>query len=274
MLRADSGALYQCEGCSLIFRFPVPTAEQLNAAYESMPIDKWNYVAPPRWGWVAEQIRQHAPNRRVLDVGCFRGDFLNVLPKEYERFGVEPSPSASDVAASRGVKILARDALDELAGHEDSFGAIVLMDVAEHLADPARVFRHQAKYLAPGGLLIVLTGNADYWLARRSLPFYWYMSFPVHLTYLSRRYFRWYEKSVDWKMVGLLYYSHQSNGMLRRLNELGQGVRLILWRRILEGNWLGKLLGPTRLFRKLASAKSPPLLFSVKDHIGVALKKI
>lgn len=216
-------------------------------------------------------IADLAPNRKVLDVGCFRADFLNTIGKEYECYGIEPNQNAAEVAKSRGVKIIGSEAMDELKGFEGFFGTIVLMDVAEHLPDPAAAFRHLAKYLAPNGILLVLTGNADHWIAKSSLPFYWYMSFPIHLVFLGKRYFKWFIENDGWSIARRLYFSHQDHGLWRRFRHYELALRFLIWRRLLNGNWAGALLKRTRLFRNIADQKSPLLLFCVSDHIGVAL---
>jgi len=270
-LRQKSGELFQCDNCHLVFRSPVPTRDELIAAYQAFPSESWDYVAPPRWAWMRKCIADLAPNRKVLDVGCFRGDFLTTIVGQYECYGIEPNQNAAETAKSRGIKIIGSEAMDELKGFEGFFGTIVLMDVAEHLPDPAVAFRHLAKYLAPKGILLVLTGNADHWLAKSSLPFYWYMSFPIHLVFLSDRYFKWFTRNDGWSIARRLYFSHQDHGLWRRFRHYELAFRFLIWRQLLNGNWAGSLLKKTRLFRNISDQRSPLLLFCLRDHIGVAL---
>jgi SAM-dependent methyltransferase len=270
-LRQSSGGLYRCLNCGLAFRNPVPSRDELIAAYKSIPSEQWEYSEPARWAWLRTCISEYAPNNRVLDVGCFRADFLRTLPRGYECFGIEPNLEAAEIARSRGVTIIGAEAMEELQCAEGLFGAIVIMDVAEHLPDPAAAFRHLGKYLAPRGILLVLTGNADHWLARWSLPFYWYMIFPIHLAYLSTTYFNWFARNEGWVIIKRLYFSHQDHGRWRRFREMEIGLRVMVWKRWLEGSGLGRLFGRTRLFRGIAAMKTPPFAFCVPDHVGVVL---
>ncbi|WP_175414899.1 class I SAM-dependent methyltransferase [Nibricoccus aquaticus] len=272
-LREMSGGLFECESCRLVFRSPMPPDEALRAAYAAMPADSWAYEVPGHWGWIRNCIRELAPNKRVLDVGCFRGDFLETLPKDSVRFGIEPNADAGGIASSRGITMLGRDAMDQLPGNEESFGAIVLMDVAEHVRDPAAVFRHLRRYLAPGGVLLVLTGNSEHWLARRSLPFYWYMSFPIHLVYLGSRYMRWLARTERWTIARELRYTTHFRGRKNHAKDLAQGVALMMWKRWLGKSFLAGALRKMPGIARLDAMKSPPLLFSVHDHFGVALVK-
>jgi SAM-dependent methyltransferase len=270
-LRQTAGGLHRCRVCHLVYRAPMPSAEELRLVYASMPVASWSYEAPAHWEWIRMCIEDLSPNNRVLDVGCFRGDFLSTLPSKFERFGIEPNADAAKLAMARGVSIIGREASDELSDAAEKFGAIILMDVAEHFVDPAGVFRHLKKYLAPGGVLLVLTGNSEHWLARRSLPFYWYMSFPIHLVYLGLPYIRWLAAKDGWALARQLRYPMHYRGRRNHLKDGSIGVALVVWRRWLARTFLADVLKRTSFFKRLAEMQSPPLLFSLHDHFGVAL---
>src|SRR5205085_9962946 len=83
-----------------------------------------------------ELLLQFAPGRRVLDFGCYDGGFLDYLGPEFDRNGIEPSTSAAQRAAQRGVRIPGPtvDSVDTAA--IEPFDAILIFDVMEHLTDP------------------------------------------------------------------------------------------------------------------------------------------
>jgi SAM-dependent methyltransferase len=256
-LRASAGGLYRCPACFLIFRWPVPTEKQLSDAYASIPTDAWSYTEPPYWAWTLDALRSSAPNHNVLDVGCFRGDFSGTLPPEWRRYGIEPNTAAADVARTKGITVLGALASDRIEPPEDGFGAIVMFDVIEHVTDPAATVAHLSGYLADGGLIIIVTGNADHWLPRWSLPDYWYMSFPYHLCHLSRRYFSWLcarhsLRIIDWKS-----FSHHQYGPRHRLRQYAEGLKRIIRHAITREQ----------------PRDSPPMLFGVADHCWVVLRK-
>ena len=272
-LEKSCGAVYRCKRCHLVFRFPMPTPQELARAYEDWPVTCWTYQEPLHWDWTLTCIRNFSPNKNVLDVGCFRGDFLRKLPPEFEKFGVEPNPQAAEIATNSGIKIIGRDVMDHLAGQEGQFGAIVMMDVAEHVPDPAAVFRHLRTYLAPGGILIVLTGNSDHWLARLSLPFYWYMSFSVHLVHLGKRYFRWVSKTDHWELLQMSSYALWEQDASVRSRERKRGLAVWLWQKCLQKTPLAALLRKFSQIAKVESIRTPPMLYSQRDHVGAVLRK-
>jgi SAM-dependent methyltransferase len=110
----------------------------------------------------------------VLELGCHTGSFGKVLSDRGHRFvGVEADPEAAGVARGRGLDVRQGDAerdgfLEELTG---PFDAVVLMDVLEHLRDPAALLRRLKFLLRAGGLLLVTGPNVAYWAVRKSLLF-------------------------------------------------------------------------------------------------------
>jgi SAM-dependent methyltransferase len=99
--------------------------------------------------------------RRLLDVGCGSGDFLQRMRSlGWEAVGVEPDPVAA--ARARSANLDVRDGLlVDAAFDDDSFDAIVLSHVIEHVHDPVGLLRECGRVLRPGGVLIVMTPNLD-----------------------------------------------------------------------------------------------------------------
>ncbi len=271
-LRAESGGLHRCRHCDLVFRAPVPSPAALARAYAAIPVGSWSYQRPRWWDWSAEAIRRFAPNPRVLDVGCFRGDFLSSLGESVQKFGVEPNPAAARHATANGVEIIGQSATDDLSAHRGRFGTVVLMDVIEHVEDPVGVLRELSPLLAPGGIFIILTGNSTAWWVRRALPHYWYMSFPIHLVYLGERYLRWLEGRLglvrrDWRVL-----AHESAGRRQRLRELGKALGMAVWHGWLARSFLGGVAGRVWPFRRLRQLPEPPRLMSLPDHFWAVLQ--
>ncbi len=136
---------------------------------------------------------QQTRRGNVLDVGCGAGDFLSTLPAELTKYGVEPSVAAAAAARERGVSIPA----PTLAQLPPQFGfdVITMIDVIEHVAEPQGLLDQALFHLAPGGSLIIATGDAGNALWNRVFRSrFWYFSFPEHLTFPSLRYFHiWHE---------------------------------------------------------------------------------
>jgi 2-polyprenyl-6-hydroxyphenyl methylase/3-demethylubiquinone-9 3-methyltransferase len=101
---------------------------------------------------------------RLLDVGCGGGLLANPLAADgYRVKGVDRSapslaaartrvPAGADAAYAVGDAL----ALDEASS---SFDAVLMMDLLEHLDEPARAVAEAARVLKPGGLLLFHTFN-------------------------------------------------------------------------------------------------------------------
>jgi O-antigen chain-terminating methyltransferase len=142
--------------------------------------------------WQEEYVRLIEPHlnalppdkRRVLDVGCGRGEFLVLLNERgIPATGVEINRASANLAREDGLHVESADALDFLeAQPPDTFGAIVAFQVVEHL--PLDVLRRfldlvRAK-LAPGGVCVLETLNPGSFSAYR-----WYFMDPTHQAFLA-----------------------------------------------------------------------------------------
>jgi 2-polyprenyl-3-methyl-5-hydroxy-6-metoxy-1,4-benzoquinol methylase len=100
---------------------------------------------------------------RLLDVGCGGGDFIAGMQSlGWNVSGIETDPVAVKRAKGRGLDVhLGEVWTAELA--EDSYDAITMAHVIEHVHDPARVLARCRRLLKPDGTLVVTTPNSDSW---------------------------------------------------------------------------------------------------------------
>ena len=109
---------------------------------------------------LANELGGSAP---VMDFGCGRGEFLELLQKKgIECKGVEIDPVLAADARELGLDVKAGDGLALLASEVDnSLGGIVLMQVIEHLTIQQQLDLVALSFekLRPGGRIIVETVN-------------------------------------------------------------------------------------------------------------------
>jgi SAM-dependent methyltransferase len=185
----DGGHLWKCESCQSMFRHPILPNSSYLCLYADGAEDQFGAIRGRQDFVIIRRMieEKHRPCG-VLDVGCGAGDFLMTLPADLARYGVEPSAAASAAARNRGVSILA-PTLDDLSA-EAIFDVITIIDVIEHVADPGALLDAALAHLAPGGSLIIATGDPDSALWSRIFRArFWYVSFPEHITFPSLKYF-------------------------------------------------------------------------------------
>jgi SAM-dependent methyltransferase len=99
------------------------------------------------------------PNGTLLEIGCGNGDRLALFKKlGWKVCGIEPDAEAAYIGRARGLDIRL-DALQNLP--TDSFDAVVMSHVIEHVPDPQETIRECLRLLRPQGMLIMLTPNTD-----------------------------------------------------------------------------------------------------------------
>lgn len=144
----------------------------------------------------------------VLDIGCGRGEFLEILRDEgIPARGIEIDPKLVDVCRQRGLDVKVGDALAELASLDDGeLGGIVMIQVVEHLTPQQVLELVLLAYdkVRPGGRVIFETVNPQslYVFAR---AFYLDPTHtqPVHPAYLDFvfRQAGFSEVGIDWRSL-------------------------------------------------------------------------
>jgi 2-polyprenyl-3-methyl-5-hydroxy-6-metoxy-1,4-benzoquinol methylase len=99
----------------------------------------------------------------VLDVGCGRGELLELLERAgIDATGVDSDAGMAERARAAGLDVAVGDGVEHLASHAPgSLGAITAIHVIEHMpADTLlRFVRVARERLRPGGLLVCETIN-------------------------------------------------------------------------------------------------------------------
>jgi SAM-dependent methyltransferase len=110
---------------------------------------------------VLQLERSGFSGRSVLDVGCGPGFLLRVLVEHgYEASGVDHSQEALRLARERvDGELRQGDACGTLPWPDQSFDAVVLHDVIEHLGEPDHALDEVHRVLRRGGLVLLSTLN-------------------------------------------------------------------------------------------------------------------
>lgn len=108
-----------------------------------------------------KQIMKIKPSGKLLDVGCAMGFFVELaLKKGFDAYGIDPSEYAVNEAQTLvGSERIKQGTLDIVKFSPKSFDVITLLDVFEHLADPAKDIHALVKLLKDDGILLIATGD-------------------------------------------------------------------------------------------------------------------
>jgi SAM-dependent methyltransferase len=265
----SGGRLWRCASCQSMFRHPILSSSAYLQLYAGGAADQWVADASRLDLQIIRDLISRRPQAvRALDVGCGTGGFLGTLPQRIGRFGVEPSSAAAELAREQGVSIVG-GTLDEVpAGLR--FDVITMIDVVEHVADPLALLGQTLPHLAPGGCLIVSTGDPTARMWRdvfRSR--FWYSSYPEHISFPSLHLLRAWQERSNLQLLAAVRTPYRSISRVRAAAYFGAqaayglspAVSDACWRAL---NWLRR--SPERR-RRHFSAGAPGLFC---DHQVIA----
>lgn len=247
----------RCRGCGHLYLSPRPAPETLDVIY---PSDYYAYdlersVNPLALGvkrWLEsrklERLLRHCttPTPRFLDVGCGDGRLLDALaargvPRE-RLWGVELAAEPVAALGARGYHAH-RGRIEELELPAASFDLIVMLQVIEHVADPAETCTALARLLAPGGLLVIETPNA------RSLD----------ARVFRRRYWGGYHFPRHWNLFDATTLERLGRGAGLEPVGFESFVCAVFWIYPLH-HWLRERGAPSWLYRWFWPTRNVPLL--------------
>lgn len=112
--------------------------------------------------------RKYIKNKKILDVGCWTGQFEELVVKDAKEIvGIDPGAEAIKYAKQRfpAVKFIT-GTLDTISFPKNSFDAVTLFDVLEHLPANTEVetLKKIHSLLKPNSYLIITTPN-DHFLS-------------------------------------------------------------------------------------------------------------
>jgi SAM-dependent methyltransferase len=106
-----------------------------------------------------QEIERYAPGRRLLDIGCSNGAFIEATVHDgWDAQGVELRNESVRFARNRGMTIYDQS-LEHIGFLPSSFDVLTIWQVIEHIDSPAALLAECRKILRSGGLVAVSTPN-------------------------------------------------------------------------------------------------------------------
>jgi SAM-dependent methyltransferase len=165
-LKPFEGRLVKCEECGLVFRNPMPSDKTTVDYYKKNYSDIFeeerikSYRQDIFLNFLKSARRYLDKGRRLLDVGCGYGFFLNLAKDQgWKVYGVELSEDACQFAQKKLELDIFCGGLKEASFPSDYFDAVTLWNVLDHMTDPQQQLLEIRRILKNDGLLFLRLPN-------------------------------------------------------------------------------------------------------------------
>lgn len=193
----QSFAIQQCDACGFRFTNPRPDETAIGSYYESEQYISHNDGSSGVISMAYRTVRKytlesklqlvnklHQGRRRLLDVGCGTGAFLETCKKVgWDIVGVEPDSDARAVSAKK-LQVAIEPNLSALTG-VDSFDIISLWHVLEHMPSLGQTIPQLYELLTRTGTLLIAVPNSDSYDATYFKEYWAAYDVPRHLHHFT-----------------------------------------------------------------------------------------
>jgi SAM-dependent methyltransferase len=160
-----------CRTCGLVRSDPVAGEDLLAKLYASSSFDYGQEVESIRetYGRALGWLEASSPRRdALLEIGCGNGFFLQQALRRRWRTvrGVEPSADAVAKAPRELDGAIVQDVMHGGLFAPESFDAVCLFQVLDHISDPVGLLEECLSVLRPGGQILAFNHNVSAWSAR------------------------------------------------------------------------------------------------------------
>ena len=191
----DPFSISDCRACGFIFMNPPYTPQYINSLYGRNYYEgESGYVYQDErlhekyhsfvWDARLRIIRKYISEGALLDIGCSFGGFLKRASRLFDPYGIEISEHSGGEARKIFGDRVHTGTLNDHPFGDMKFAAITMIEVLEHMPDPAAAVRECARLTAPGGVLVIQTANMSGLQAELLGSRYAYFM-PGHLSYFN-----------------------------------------------------------------------------------------
>ena len=163
--------LVRCGRCGLVRSDPVLDPGAMAEFYRASTFDYGAELGGLRstYATALDRMAGLAPAKRaLLDIGCGSGFVLSLaLDRGWHSVrGVEPSADAVDHAPAGIRALIEPEMMRPGLFAAESFDAVTLFQVLDHMPDPLGLLRESYRILSPGGAILAFNHNVDAYSAR------------------------------------------------------------------------------------------------------------
>jgi len=186
--------LQRCGVCGLIATHPAPPESELPRYYQSEDYIShtggskklmdvaYRWVRERNIRWKEKTLRQFSSAASLLDYGCGTGELIaHCRQSRWRVQGVEPNEKARIAATQHGVPVT-----PDLSPVTDSFAAVSLWHVLEHVPNPVQTLADLVTRLEKDGTIFIAVPNCASADAQHYGPFWAGYDVPRHLWHFQQ----------------------------------------------------------------------------------------
>jgi 2-polyprenyl-3-methyl-5-hydroxy-6-metoxy-1,4-benzoquinol methylase len=181
--------------CNVGVTIPIPSPSELSSLYSSgtyrSASGKRFVGLVETWVYFARQLRRKRIEKykrtgRILDIGCGRGVFLDVMRKHgWKVAGTEYNKeTAESINKNYNINIVTGDPGD-WGFPPESFDVVTMNHVLEHMSAPESAIGECSRLLEKGGLLVVAVPNITSLQSAMGKHLWFHLDIPYHLYHFS-----------------------------------------------------------------------------------------
>ena len=187
--------VFFCKMCNVGVTIPIPSPSELSSLYSSgtyrSASGKRFVGLVETWVYFARQLRRKRIEKykrtgRILDIGCGRGVFLDVMRKHgWKVAGTEYNKeTAESINKNYNINIVTGDPGD-WGFPPESFDVVTMNHVLEHMSAPESAIGECSRLLEKGGLLVVAVPNITSLQSAMGKHLWFHLDIPYHLYHFS-----------------------------------------------------------------------------------------
>ena len=226
----------RCKNCEFIFMNPRFNQKTIKSFYkkeyysgkndysyhDEREIKKFSkYI----WDKRISIINSFIKGGNFLDVGCSFGGLLESSKKYFKPYGIEISNYACNYLKNDPDITIHNGTFKNHSFKDNFFSVITMIELIEHLEDPASSIKESFRLLKDDGLLVIQTANMEGLQAKLFKERYSYFM-PGHLSYFTKRSLVEILKQTGFKKVKVFY--PVEFGLLPKLKKSRHSYKSIL----------------------------------------------
>ncbi|MCI0470801.1 MAG: class I SAM-dependent methyltransferase [Candidatus Aminicenantes bacterium] len=170
--------LSSCKACGFVFSNPYAGEEELTRFYSMIEDREYSSETEGRAKNFKTILRRlnkiRKPGNKLLDIGAASGIFLHLAEQEgYEISGIEPSQFLVQEAQRLfGIELFQGTIADFRS--PEKFAVITLLDILEHLPEPAEFMKQLDRFMLEDGIIVIVTPDINSFAARLTGRRWWH----------------------------------------------------------------------------------------------------